>query len=159
MGIFGKNGIMNVIRCDAQNYLIWKWHPKGSESGSSKRENAVRVEHPLVVKRPPVEGLPLNNPKRINAIYQGEVNHQMRPAESMLTAFANISKKDSDVSLHVFASGNAVEDIEKAIDENKQLLGMLKTNGLTRFDFCSIKTTSCFSSSRFPPSKNELNTE
>lgn len=105
----------DVFDYSSKIFYIDNWEPYFTRN---KRENAVRVEHPLVVKRPPEEGLPLNNSKRINAIYQGEVNHQMRPAESMLTAFANISKKDSDVSLHVFASGNAVEDIEKAAAAN-----------------------------------------
>jgi hypothetical protein len=32
MGIFGKKnegGWMDVIRCDQEEYLIWKWSPSG----------------------------------------------------------------------------------------------------------------------------------
>lgn len=51
MGIFSKNGgILNVIRCDEPNYLIWKWHPAGVQSGNSKRENAIRFGSALHVK-------------------------------------------------------------------------------------------------------------
>jgi len=35
-------GMMDVIRCDEQSYLIWKWHPNGSQKGNSRRENAIR---------------------------------------------------------------------------------------------------------------------
>ena len=51
MSIFHKNGgIMNVIRCDEPNYLIWKWHPAGTQSGNNARENAIRWGSALRVK-------------------------------------------------------------------------------------------------------------
>ena len=33
MGLFDKKdgGFMNVIRCDEPSYLIWKWHPSGTD--------------------------------------------------------------------------------------------------------------------------------
>ena len=37
MGLFGNKpnagGFMDAIRCDEPEYLIWKWHPEGSEVG------------------------------------------------------------------------------------------------------------------------------
>jgi len=83
-----------------------------------KRENAVRVEHPLVVKKAHVTPVALKDPTKINAIYQGEVNHQMRPPQAMLTAFSKIAESDKDVSLHVFASGNGTEDVKKAATDH-----------------------------------------
>ena len=54
MGIFGKNnqkgGFMDVIRCDEPSYLIWKWHPAGSQSGANERENEIRWGSSLRVK-------------------------------------------------------------------------------------------------------------
>lgn len=54
MGIFNKNkrngGFMDEIRCDEPSYLIWKWHPKGSQAGNNNRENAVRWGSSLRVK-------------------------------------------------------------------------------------------------------------
>lgn len=54
MGIFNKKssgeGLMDVIRCDEPDYLIWKWHPKGTDSGEGKRENAIRFGSSLRVK-------------------------------------------------------------------------------------------------------------
>ena len=51
MSIFNRNGgILNVIRCDEPNYLIWKWHPAGTQAGDSKRENAIRWGSALRVK-------------------------------------------------------------------------------------------------------------
>ena len=92
-------------------YYIDNWQPYFDKY---KRDNALRVEHPLVVRKPAVEPLPLREPTKINAIYQGEINHQMRPPQAMLTAFSKIGEKDQDVSLHIFARGNGVEDVEKA---------------------------------------------
>ena len=54
MGIFGKKpsagGFMDEIRCDESSYLIWKWHPVGSEKGNNNRENAIRWGSSLRVK-------------------------------------------------------------------------------------------------------------
>ena len=51
MGIFNKNegGLMDVIRCDEQDYLIWKWSPGGS-AGTSRKENAIRKGSRISVK-------------------------------------------------------------------------------------------------------------
>ena len=43
------SGLMDVIRCDEQEYLVWKWRPSG-EANSTKRENAIRYGSNLRVK-------------------------------------------------------------------------------------------------------------
>lgn len=40
---------MDVIRCDEQEYLIWKWRPSG-EANSTKKENSIRYGSSLRVK-------------------------------------------------------------------------------------------------------------
>lgn len=67
MGIFNKNksaeglsrmsrgskegGIMDMIRCDEKDYLIWKWRPNSNaEVGSSRRENIIRYGSSLRVR-------------------------------------------------------------------------------------------------------------
>ena len=53
MALFNKNkssGFMDVIRCDEPSYLIWKWHPPGSQQGNNNRENAIRWGSSLRVK-------------------------------------------------------------------------------------------------------------
>ena len=52
MGIFNKNtgGFMDEIRCDEPSYLIWKWHPAGSQKGANHRENAIRWGSSLRVR-------------------------------------------------------------------------------------------------------------
>lgn len=54
MGIFDRNkrtgGFMDEIRCDEPNYLIWKWHPSGSQPGENQRENSIRWGSSLRVK-------------------------------------------------------------------------------------------------------------
>ena len=54
MGLFSKKlsggGFMDVIRCDEPSYLIWKWHPEGTEIGNNMRENAIRWGSSLRVK-------------------------------------------------------------------------------------------------------------
>ena len=52
MGFFSKKnegGLMDVIRCDEQEYLVWKWRPLG-EVNLSKKENAIRYGSSLRVK-------------------------------------------------------------------------------------------------------------
>ena len=41
---------MDEIRCDEPSYLIWKWHPKGSQQRNNNRENAIRWGSSLRVK-------------------------------------------------------------------------------------------------------------
>lgn len=53
MSILGKpkaGGFMDKIRCDEPSYLIWKWHPTGSEQANNNRENAIRWGSSLRVK-------------------------------------------------------------------------------------------------------------
>ena len=53
MGLFNKNGanaVLDVIRCDEPSYLIWKWHPAGSQQGYNNRENVIRWGSSLRVK-------------------------------------------------------------------------------------------------------------
>ncbi|MBO5893867.1 MAG: SPFH domain-containing protein [Alistipes sp.] len=50
MGLFGskkEGGIMDVIRCDQSDYLIWKWSPSGEPS---RKMNAIRYGSRLRVK-------------------------------------------------------------------------------------------------------------
>ena len=52
MGLFGnksEGGLMDVIRCDEKEYLVWKWRPSG-EANSTKKENAIRYGSSLRVK-------------------------------------------------------------------------------------------------------------
>ena len=52
MGLFGskkEGGLMDVIRCDQEDYLVWKWRPSG-EANSTKKENAIRYGSSLRVK-------------------------------------------------------------------------------------------------------------
>ncbi|MGN0729659.1 GYF domain-containing protein [Treponema sp.] len=59
MGLFGKKGdtpkkneggLMDAIRCDQTDYLIWKWRPSGQEVGTTNKENAIRYGSSLNVK-------------------------------------------------------------------------------------------------------------
>ncbi len=53
MGLFGRGsggGLMNVIRCDEQDYLVWKWRPEHQETNSTSRENSIRWGSSLRVK-------------------------------------------------------------------------------------------------------------
>ncbi|MXN93162.1 DUF4339 domain-containing protein [Flavobacterium sp. Sd200] len=54
MGLFdifkgGNGGFMDVIRCDKQEYLVYKWSPNG-EANTTKRENAIRFGSSLRIK-------------------------------------------------------------------------------------------------------------
>ena len=54
MGLFDRfkkdGGLMDEIRCDEPSYLIWKWHPAGSQANANNRENAIRWGSSLRVK-------------------------------------------------------------------------------------------------------------
>lgn len=56
MGLFGnkdkknEGGLIDVIRCDEKEYLIWKWRPAGEDENSTKKENAIRYGSSLRVK-------------------------------------------------------------------------------------------------------------
>lgn len=56
MGLFGnkekhnEGGLMDVIRCDEKEYLIWKWRPAGEAVNTTKKENAIRYGSSLRVK-------------------------------------------------------------------------------------------------------------
>jgi membrane protease subunit (stomatin/prohibitin family) len=45
-----RGGMMDVIRCDESEYLIWKWRPSAAAANSTTRENAIRWGSSLRVK-------------------------------------------------------------------------------------------------------------
>jgi membrane protease subunit (stomatin/prohibitin family) len=52
MGFFSNKkdgGLLDIIRCDENEYLIWKWKPSNNENNSS-RENSIRWGSSLRVK-------------------------------------------------------------------------------------------------------------
>ena len=52
MALFGKSkegGLLDVIRCDKDDYLVWKWSPSG-DANTTKKENAIRYGSSLRVK-------------------------------------------------------------------------------------------------------------
>ena len=53
MGLFSRGkggGLMNVIRCDEEEYMVWKWRPGGQNANSTTRENSIRYGSSLRVK-------------------------------------------------------------------------------------------------------------
>lgn len=53
MGLFGRgkgSGLMNVIRCDEEEYMVWKWRPEEQDANSTTRENSIRYGSSLRVK-------------------------------------------------------------------------------------------------------------
>lgn len=54
MGLFNlkkEGGIMDAIRCDEKDFLIWKWRPDAEQAvGSSKKENSIRYGSSLRVR-------------------------------------------------------------------------------------------------------------
>lgn len=53
MGLFfnkKEGGLMDVIRCDEENYLVWKWRPAGQGANTTNKENAIRYGSSLRVK-------------------------------------------------------------------------------------------------------------
>ena len=53
MGLFNSSkegGMMDMIRCDEPEYLIWKWRPLGNEANNTKKENSIRYGSSLRVK-------------------------------------------------------------------------------------------------------------
>ncbi len=52
MGLFDKartGGLMDEIRCDEKEYLVWKWRPRDAKPGG-RRENAIRLGSSLRVR-------------------------------------------------------------------------------------------------------------
>ena len=54
MGLFNskkEGGIMDAIRCDEKDFLIWKWRPNAErEVSASKKENSIRYGSSLRVR-------------------------------------------------------------------------------------------------------------
>ena len=55
MALFGfgkknEGGLMDAIRCDEKDFLIWKWRPAGQEANSTRKENAIRTGSSISVR-------------------------------------------------------------------------------------------------------------
>jgi hypothetical protein len=73
MGLFSKKsegGLMDVIRCDEQEYLVWKWRPSG-EANSTKKEISIRYGSSLRVKDGELAGIISEIETEIQEIKEG----------------------------------------------------------------------------------------
>jgi hypothetical protein len=73
MRLFGnktEGGLMDVIRCDEQEYLVWKWRPSG-EANSTKKENSIRYGSSLRVKDGELAGIISEIETEIQEIKEG----------------------------------------------------------------------------------------
>lgn len=56
MGLFGlgskknEGGLMDAIRCDEKDFLIWKWRPVGQTVNTTRKENAIRYGSSIRVR-------------------------------------------------------------------------------------------------------------
>ena len=54
MGLFSgkknEGGIMDAIRCDETDFLIWKWRPAGMDANSTNKENSLRKGSSISVR-------------------------------------------------------------------------------------------------------------
>lgn len=53
MGLFNwhkEGGIMDAIRCDEKDFLIWKWRPAGNAVNTTNKENSIRYGSSLTVR-------------------------------------------------------------------------------------------------------------
>lgn len=55
MAIFGigkksEGGMMDAIRCDEKDFLIWKWRPDGQTVNSTRKENAIRTGSSISIR-------------------------------------------------------------------------------------------------------------
>lgn len=85
------------------------------------KADITRIEHPLIEKMYyPIK--PLHNKKRINFIYQGELNFEMRLPNKTLKFFELMQNYYKDFKLHFFAFGNAAFFVEKFSKEHPNIL-------------------------------------
>ena len=56
MGLFGfgskknEGGLMDSIRCDEKDFLIWKWRPAGQAANTTNKENAIRTGSSISIR-------------------------------------------------------------------------------------------------------------
>lgn len=55
MGLFGlgkknEGGMMDTIRCDEKDFLIWKWRPAGQAANTTNKENAIRTGSSISIR-------------------------------------------------------------------------------------------------------------
>ena len=85
MGLFSRGksgGLMNVIRCDEPEYLVWKWRPEGQSANSTSRENAIRYGSSLRVKDGEAAVFVYNNKEKgvMQDIIQGPYDDTIKTA-------------------------------------------------------------------------------
>lgn len=82
MGLFGfgnkkEGGLMDVIRCDESDYLVWKWSPTGEKS---RKENAIRYGSSLRVKAGEVAVLVYKQEDKMMDFIEGPFDQTIKTA-------------------------------------------------------------------------------
>lgn len=90
MGLLRRiGGIADVIRCDENSYIIWKWKPNNDEDKGDKRENAIRNGSILRVKEGEIAVVVYNNGlEQVREIVEGPFDKKLETKN--LPVVANI---------------------------------------------------------------------
>lgn len=114
---FGKKsegGLMDAIRCDEKDFLIWKWRPAGQAVNSTSKENAIRTGSSIDV-RPGQAAVFLYQQKEgeydvIKGPYGGKIETDNLPILSSIigTAYAGGTPFQASVYFFNLARGQKV---------------------------------------------------
>ena len=111
-----EGGLMDVIRCDEENYLVWKWKPIGQIANSTNKENAIRYGSALRVKDGEMvvfvykqnEGQVMD---MINGPYDGTIKTDNFPVLSSIVglAFGGVSPFQAEIYFFNLQGNNQIK--------------------------------------------------
>lgn len=109
MGLFSRKkegGLMDAIRCDEKDFLIWKWRPAGQDVNSTRKENAIRWGSSISV-RPGQAAVFLHQQKEgeydvIKGPYNGIISTENLPIISSIIGLAYAGGTPFQAELYYF---------------------------------------------------------
>lgn len=97
--------------------FVESWDKHLSTYFPDESEKCYKIEHPLLINRTSNSYYEFDKAK-INCVYTGTLTYASRNPSTVLKCFEKICETDSDIVLHIFGLGDAMQLVEKCSAKN-----------------------------------------
>jgi glycosyltransferase involved in cell wall biosynthesis len=121
--LFYKQKLQNHIKLErlvigeSDNILCMKHYAESYSKIHNKKNILSIVEHPLLVETEKINNFNFDKEK-INIAYTGGLFKKIRNPKYALTVLSNVMRKNSNIELHIFGSGNCSSIINAFVKKN-----------------------------------------
>lgn len=120
----------NIFKQSDGLIFVESWREHLNKYFVEYKEKFIQIEHPLI-KKIDINNTVKYDPEKINIIYTGALYKKIRSPLRMLDVFENVIKKENNIVLHFYITGDCdhiIQDYNKKYPDNIMYYGKVKSD-------------------------------